>query len=297
LDWHSFRQALVSANYGWVLAAVLAILATFFTRAWRWQALLWQSAPHFRPTLTAMLLGQIANMALPMRSGDVVRASCISPENDTGTLEALTSIAIEKVWDLLALLACGLILLIWIPLPEWFTRPAWGTALILVLGGGVLLAALNWQDPLLNLAGNLLSHLPAGWDAALLSRLRRLAISLKVIRRADVSLKVALWTGLTWALGYLANWAILTAFDMPSAIAALFLHATLMLGSAVPTPGNLGVFEGICVLVLARFFYLASDNQALATGLVLHLVVIGPPMITTAVLMLCPSFHAGHNYE
>ena len=294
LDWKSLGQALGAADYRWVIVGALAIVGTFFTRARRWQVLLWQSNVSLQSTMTALLVWQVVNMVLPMRSGDVVRATWIGPEGETGTVETLGSIAVEKVWDLLALLACGLTLLIWMPLPEWFARSTWGTALTLLLMGGLLWAALRWQKPLFRLAGQLLARLPAGWDQAFLPRLQRLANGLEAIRQPNVSAQAALWTGLTWGLGALANLAVLAAFGIPSAVASLFLLTALMVGAAVPTPGKLGIFEGICVVSLTTFFD-ASFEQALAVGFVLHTVVMVPPLVTTALLALWPGRHREGN--
>lgn len=290
LDWQAVAAALGSADYRWVTAGVLAIIATFFTRAQRWRALLWQAEVCLRPAMTALLVGQVVNLALPMRSGDVVRAVWIGPEKGTGAAEALGSVAVEKVWDLLALLACGLILLALTPLPGWFAHSTEGTALALVLGGGLLWAGLRWQVPLFRWAGRLLAYLPAGWDQALLPRLQRLANGLEAIRRPDVSVRALFWTGLTWGLGALANLAVLAAFGIPSAVAALFLQAALMAGVQVPTPGRLGIFEGICVVSLALFGL--PRDQALAVGLVLHLVVMGPPLVAAALLAFWPGRHS-----
>jgi hypothetical protein len=204
---------------------------------------------------------------------------------------------VEKVWDLIALLTCGLILLIWIPLPDWFARSTWGTALALLVGGSLLLVALHWQAPLFRLAGRLLARLPAGWDQALLPRLRRLANGLEAIRQTDVSLKAAFWTCLTWALGTLANLAILAAFGVPSAVAALFLLTALMVGGTIPTPGKLGVYEGICVLSLHNLFHLASYDRAMAIGLLLRLTVMGPPLLTATFLTLWPGQRPGRGDE
>lgn len=136
LDWSGVLQAFGAADYRWVAAGIAAIVGTFFTRTRRWQALLWHTRVPTRPAMTALLVGQVVNLALPMRSGDVVRAAWIAPERETGFPEALGSIAVEKVWDLLALLACGVVLLVWLPLPDWFARSTEGTALALVVGGG-----------------------------------------------------------------------------------------------------------------------------------------------------------------
>ncbi len=291
VEWAATLAALRNADYRWVGLAVLAIVVTFFTRTARWQALLWHSRVSARPVMTALLVGQVVNMVLPMRSGDVVRAMWIAPENGTGAPEALGSIAVEKVWDMLALLLCGLILLVWVPLPGWFARSTEGTALALVVSGGALWAGLHWQETLFRWAGRLLAYFPAGWDRALLPSLRRLANGLEGLRRPQVSARALVWTLLTWGMGLLANWATMAAFGIPSAVAALFLLAALMVGGTVPTPGRLGLFEGICVLSLGLFG--VSGDLALAVGLVLHGVVMGPPLIGAALLALWPRFSSG----
>jgi uncharacterized membrane protein YbhN (UPF0104 family) len=286
LDWSGVREALAAADYRWIVAGVLAIVGTFLTRTRRWQALLWHTRVPTRPAMTALLVGQVVNLALPMRSGDVARAAWIAPERQTGFPEALGSIAVEKVWDLLALLVCGVVLLVWLPLPDWFARSTEGTALALAAGGGVLWAGLHWQETLFRWIGRLLARFPAGWDRTLLPLLRRLTNGLEGLRRPGVSGPALLWTALTWGLGAAANGAVLAAFGIPSAAAALFLLAALMVGGTVPVPGRLGLFEGICVLSLALFD--VPRDLALAVGLVLHLVVMGPPLAGAALLALWP---------
>jgi len=182
---------------------------------------------------------------------------------------------------------CGVILLALMPLPGWFERSTWGTALTLVVGSILLWAGLRWQDVLFRLAGRVLARFPAGWDRALLPRLQRLAQGLGSLRHADASAKAFLWTLINWALGAVANWAVMAAFGIRSVAGALFLLVALMVGgAAVPTPGRLGVFEGICVVSLALFG--VPSDLALAAGLVLHLVVMVPPFLTAAVLAFWP---------
>lgn len=288
LDWRSVAETLGGADYRWVGVGTLAIVATFLTRTWRWQVLLWRSEVRLWPAMAALLVGQVVNMALPMRSGDVLRAVWIAPEDGTSGAEALGSVAVEKVWDLVALLACGLTLLVWMPLPKWFAQSTWGTALALILGCTLLWAALHWQMQLFRWAGRFLARLPAGWDQALLPRLRRLANGLEAIRQPAVSAWALFWTALTWILGALANLAVLAAFDISSAVAALFLLAALMVVGKVPTPAQLGVFEGTCVVSLTSLFGVPLE-QAMAVGLVLHLVVMGPPLVAAALLALWPA--------
>lgn len=291
LEWQAVVAALTETDYRWVVAGGLMIVGTFYTRTRRWQALLWQARVSLRAAMTALLVGQVVNMALPMRSGDVVRAMWIGPEEETGAAEALGSVAVEKVWDLLALIASAAALLVWIPLPAWFARSTWGTGLALAVGIGLMWAGLHWQETLFDWAGRVLALLPAGWDEALLPRLRRLTRGLGSIRRADASAGALLWTGLTWLLGATANWAVLAAFGIPSAVAALFLLAALMAGGTVPTPGKFGIFEGIVVASLSVFG--VGADEALAVGLVLHVVVMGPPLVAAALLAFLAKRHSG----
>ena len=67
LDWEGVARALASADYSLVLAGVLAVVATFFTRALRWKVLLRRPTFPIRPAVTAILIGQVTNLALPMR--------------------------------------------------------------------------------------------------------------------------------------------------------------------------------------------------------------------------------------
>lgn len=292
LDWPGVWNALLAADYRWAAAGVAAIVATFFTRALRWRALLWQTTLPMRPAISAILVGQVVNLALPMRSGDVVRALWVSSDGETSAVEALGSIAVEKMWDLLALLACGLALLVLMPLPNWFARSTWATGLAVAVIVGTVWCGLRWQDNLFRWAGRALARFPVGWDRALLPRLRQLTNGLEAVRRPEVLYRALLWTALTWACGGLANLAVLMAFDIPLLTAALFLLAALMVGGAVPTPGRVGIFEGVCVVSLALFG--VPSDLALAVGLVLHLVVMGPPLVGAAILGFRPQWRRRH---
>lgn len=293
LDWPAVGEALRGADYRWVILGVLAIVGTMFSRAWRWRALLALPQLSLREVFTALLLGQTLNMLLPARAGDVARAVWVGRIHHGTTAQALGSIAIEKIWDLLALLLCTLLLLAWMPLPDWFLPPTWIAAATFLLCMVVLWAALRWRERWLNLSGRLLAHLPRrwGWDRPLLRWLDRLADGLAVVRQPGVGAVTALGTAATWLLGAVVNGAVLAAFGIASPQAALLLLVVLMAGAAVPTPANLGIFEGICVLVLGAMGH--SRDVAVAVGLVLHLVVIAPPLLATGLLLLFNTLRRG----
>ena len=120
---------------------------------------------------------------------------------------------------------------------------------------------------------------------ALLPKLHSLGQGLTSIQNPQASARALVWTLAKWGLGALANWAVMLAFGVSSWPAAVLLLAGLMVGGViVPTPGRLGIFEAICVMCLALFD--VPYDTAVAIGLVLHLVVMGPPLIVGALLAL-----------
>jgi hypothetical protein len=75
------------------------------------------------------------------------------------------------------------------------------------------------------------------------------------------------------------------AFGFNSWLAATALVIVLILGIALPPSiAAVGVFEGLCMLTLSTFD--VPLETALAIGLLLHLVVIVPLIISTTVVWL-----------
>lgn len=288
LDGVGVRSALAVADYRWVVAGSVVVVATIFTRYRRWQVLLnWPCLPG-RTVLTALLVGQVVNLVAPARSGDLVRALWILPEGEVHLAEILGSVVVEKLWDLLAFFACVSVLLLLMSLPSWLVRTAWMAALVLVIVvGAVWSGALSRSGRLLDSLTPLPRWVSQNPEHPLQVWFRRLAAGVASLRQPRVFRQALFWTGLTWTCGWLTNFFVLVAFDLFQPTAALFLLAALMVGGAVPVPGRLGIFEGICVVSLALFG--VPPDRALAVGLVLHLVVMGPPLVVVSLLLLWPS--------
>lgn len=274
LKWEQLAQAFQEADPGWLALAFLANSGTLWTRTWRWQALLRPCSPRFLRAWRALLVGQLANAVLPARGGDLVRASWLAGAEREAFARVLASVAAEKVWDLLALSLCAALLLASTPLPGWFTRPVGWLALALAPGLPALLLLIaqrerffRWVQP----------RWPR-WAQGSLTFLRQGVEGLRGLHDAPTAARVAGWTGVTWALGAVANWGALRAFGVGSWPAALFLLAVLMAGQAIRvSPGQLGVWEALAVLALGAFG--VGAQQALAVGLVLHGTVLFPPAL------------------
>ena len=119
----------------------------------------------------------------------------------------------------------------------------------------------------------------------MLNNLQRLLDSLTVLRRRDTIVGAASWSAIIWSLSVVINYAVLRAFGVESWIAATTLLVVLMIGVALPPSiAALGVFEGLTMLTLS--IYNVPLETALAIGLILHLVVIVPLIVCTALAWL-----------
>ncbi len=279
--------ALQGMSWSWVGVAILVVLATYFARERRWIVLLRPLAFHHTAALRALLTGQLLNLLLPIRVGDVVRAILLGREPGGNFARVFGSVLIEKAWDWLAL--CGLASIVtWAaPLPGWFLTPARMIGLLaaLILVAFVAAAIIPERSITRGLAkfDRALAGLPARWRTFMLNNSQRLLDSLTALRRRDTVVGAAGWTVLIWGLGVVTNYAVQRAFGIDSWIAAMTLLAVLMIGVALPPSiAALGVFEGLTMLTLR--LYDVPLETALAIGLVLHLVVVVPLIISTAVL-------------
>ena len=94
------------SNVSWpllVFAGVAVLVASAF-RGLRWGVLLGaQRRPAFRSLYSAIMIGYLANLALPLRAGDVVRLAVIRKSSGLAPAPATASIIAERLLDIVTL--------------------------------------------------------------------------------------------------------------------------------------------------------------------------------------------------
>jgi len=289
IDPDQLALVLRAVDWAWVGAALVLTLVTYLSRTQRWIILLRPLAFRTSSVLRALLTGQLLNHLLPLRVGDVVRAILLGREPGGSFARVFGSVLIEKAWDWLALCALMLIVTWTVPLPDWLLAPARSIGLLaaLVLLGFSAVAVIpeSWLPRGLGKLDRALAGLPAQWRSFVLRNVQRLLDSLTVLRQRDTIVGAALWTVITWGLSIIINYAVQRACGIDSWLAATTLLVVLMLGVALPPSiAALGIFEGLSMLTLS--LYNVPLETALAIGLLLHLVVIVPLLICTALTWL-----------
>lgn len=262
-------------------AALLGVALGTLAKAARWRTLLGAAGARFagRHILASLLAGQVLNILLPIRAGDVGRAYLL---DDTETHRGFVfgTIVVEKIIDLIAYVLLFVPVFLLLPLPNWISAPALTLATVTVGLVAALSFLIRYRDRLSQHILRAIYWLPD----ALSRRLERLVEagveSVEVLRSRQVQFEVVGWSALIWVISILINHFALLALDitLPFTVPLLIL-LVLQAGITIPAvPGRIGVFEYLCVLTLALFGI--DQTTALGYGILLHAIVFLPHLLS-----------------
>jgi len=101
------------ANLFWLSLSIGASLVAFASRAYRWNLLIepLDYNPKFKNTAYALMVGYLANLALP-RLGEVTRCGSLSKAEKIPFNSLLGTVIVERVIDVISLLICMLLALV-----------------------------------------------------------------------------------------------------------------------------------------------------------------------------------------
>jgi uncharacterized protein (TIRG00374 family) len=279
------------ARWEWTLLAAVVVVATTFLKAVRWKALFLPQRMRLSRVWSVFMVGQMLNVLLPARAGELGRIYLIGKDEKTNSATALSTVVAEKVVDLVMLSLAYLLVAVWlaitpIGLPDWL-RDA-GTVLIplTAFASLALLLFARFGRPIWRFLGRGLRPLPARWQAGVNTLAEKTIDGLEAFRVGPARTQVWGWSLLIWMLMALINGLLFPAFGLAlSPFVAILLLVVLMSGVAVPPlPGNLGVSAYLCQLVLSLF---GTDQEtALVYGVTVQIVVYLPLVVLGSLCLL-----------
>jgi glycosyltransferase 2 family protein len=256
-------RVLRAIRWPYSAAGVLLVVVSPLVRAWRWRELYESEAPGFWVLVQAITAGQTLNFVIPFRTGDVARVFMAGGRK----LDTAGTMVFEKLMD------AGFFAALCLFLPFVWVVPGWleGPRVSMIAGSTAFIAVIVI----------IVTILPRFW-------------AMPKIVRAPSAKKMPILIATTLFLGISGVWvndSILRALQIHvPLIASVVLLIILQVGVAVPsTPGKVGIFQYLAVSGLSLFG--VENTQALAFGLVLHLLIFLPPALMAFFFFLRDRLH------
>ena len=262
--WEALLAAIKRMDVRFLLLAFVVYLTSMLARAAAWKTIL-NNKYGFGRVLAALNEGYLLNNVLPWRLGEVGRAVLLGRRSGGSILSVLSSILVERLFDLA--LALGLLFALLPLVADIPNVPRTGSTIAVFL---IFIIAVLWllvRKP--EWIESIVSRLPGGgkrWMPAW----ERVRQGLQALQEPRVLFTSLSWMVLTWALAGVEYWLVLKAL-IPEAewTWAFFMLTVTLLGGAIPSsPGYFGVFEAAGVLALSAFN--VPKAEALAVSLTIH---------------------------
>ena len=287
-DWRHVGEVLAAAQPAWILAVVVATVATVYIRAQRWRVLLRPlgEVPLY-PALSATAIGFGASSVLPFRIGELLRPALLGRQAGVGMSAALSSVVLERLFDILLVIGCFLaVSLIYPQVPPEMRRGAIALATLAGVGFVVLLVMQRRQER----AEALLSHVLDRMPLRLAGRLRPLVASfmsgLGGLADLPTVLLVLWYSAYLWGVITLTFLFAFLALDTHVPLVAASLTTVVVVAAAVflpQAPGFVGTWQAGCVLALGLFG--VSREAAVGYSLLTWIVQMAINIATAGVFL------------
>lgn len=292
-DLSEIWAAIRASDALWLLPALVVLGLSILLRVFRWRSLFTdETRPPFRAVASALLIGYLFNSILPLRAGEAARLVALYARAGGSRTQIAATVALERVYDVVALLVLLAVCLPFLPEVSWLRAAAWlglgvavalGAALVFLIRFGerglrVLLWPLRWL-PFMSVER---------WEHAP----RNLARGLLGLTDARVALAALGWTLAAWLAGAVSTWLLMLGFDLDvPPLAGLLVMIAIGLAMIIPSgPAAVGVFEAATMVALAAYGVAAAP--ALSYALVLHVLNFVPFVVAGATVLALPRWRA-----
>lgn len=299
VDFAELSSALAAVHWLALIPSLFFFYFSMYLRAVRWAVFFrprveWSSARLFRP----VMIGFAFNGILPAHAGEAIRALYVGRRENTGMATAMATIVAERLFDVLALLLClGLSLMFLPPIQANLEVSVWG---IHVRGAMIdeNLPKIIWVAILLFVAVSLtlvpglvptLGHalarcprLPHRVVSLLEVALGGVEAGLAPLRELRKLTEITVHSLLIWLGVALSMWTL--AFGFPGIPLSFWQSVATMSFIAVfavipSAPGYWGLFEAAAVFMLLAMGVQEDKSIATAYAITAHLVQYVPLVV------------------
>lgn len=272
MDVRLLGDALQHARYIYLVPSTLLIVLGLGSRAVRWRVLLSGGLPISR-AFSILNVAYLVNGILPLRIGEVARAYLATRATPpVPFFKSTSTIIVERMLDLLAVLVISALALTAGPLPDELRAAAAVFTPLVIVGFLVLVLMASQRTRALRLVEAV---------AARVSFLQRFSVTalvghfldgLRPLTEPAALANTLLWTTISWAFSLASGYVLMLAFyDRADWVVTCLFTAAASFVVAVPAvPGNLGTYELSILLVLQAMGYGEPVETATAFALLVH---------------------------
>jgi glycosyltransferase 2 family protein len=279
VDYGHLWLSLTSADLSLLLIAAVLQAGTLVIRAWRWQYLLKPlKRVRFSNSMSATAIGLMANMILPVRLGEIVRAVVLGHRERIDKSASFATVVIDRLLDGFTILFILVVLLLVAALPldqGWQQRLRWGGVMFFLLYGGVfaLLFYLHRAPAqVLQRVRRCCAGLPARWVDRLCHFLGSFSEGLHTLDHTEDLGQIAVTSLVLWGLIGVYNFLIVLAFQLhlPLTVGFILLVAQAAAVMIPSSPGFVGTHHAASVACLSLWG--VSPEVSLGVALVMHAI-------------------------
>jgi uncharacterized protein (TIRG00374 family) len=248
---------LIGARPLWVLSGLCAGAASIAVRARRWVQLLRPVAGvAMGDALSSTAIGAGAAALLPLRLGEIVRPALLARRSSIRFSAALSSVVLERLFDMLFVVLCFLGLSLVYPLPETARLAARGLGLGVAGVFVTLIAVQRRRETSDRWIRAILARLPASLAARLRPATGGLLDGVRGLGDPYTVVAVCGWSACLWAAIALVFLSSIVALDVTVPLGPATLASVVIVAAAVllpQAPGSVGTWQAGCVIALGLF--------------------------------------------
>jgi uncharacterized protein (TIRG00374 family) len=298
-DVASTLDTLSHTDLRWLVLAGGVIAIQLVLRAYRWRGIL-PLRPDGRRIrvirlLPVLLVGYLGNAVLPARLGEPLRAALVSRREQVGMPEALGSVLLERLVDVVTLAGLVLTASVAVEASSWIIRAA---AVVAAAGACILVILATWGvAPLVTFGARFPAVARRRILAVAMEKLERLALTVGGPHRRRVIGLATLISAGAWILEATTYWLVGRSVGIDlSPMEAMVVAGIAVLGTAVPSaPGYIGTFD-LAAAVTAQALGVARA-PALAFAVLVHATTLLPLALGGALALVSINFRLGSLVE
>jgi uncharacterized protein (TIRG00374 family) len=263
-----FKRAFATATWQFVLVVVLIQATSLLVRGKAWQTILGHGVT-WKQAFFGISEGYFLNNIFPLRAGEIARSVFIGKSSGLGMFHVLSTIVIERVFDVAYAVLLVLITLPMVVGVTWVKTVATTVSILVAAALVVLFLIARFRVQVSAWIEKLGSHWK--WVSKyVVPQLEKLMNGLSALTNPVQFLLSLFWIGLSWAMWVGMYWFLVQQI-LPGAPLwkGAFLGGVLSLGVAIPSaPAALGVYEASMVAALVILG--GTESVALAYAVLQH---------------------------